>query len=294
MVTRRDFAFKKVMATAAPGGGILVQWWMSSTYPMAVSDPVFYIDVATATDNWQRLNPDDPVQQVCMYVDEDSRRCGSMESIYYRVAAYDGVQEHLSQPRRLIGELSPRDYRIAREVVRKEYLRLKKYSGTAGMLYKRRTSGTRCPECTDWDVEDSPGISQCTTCYGTGYVGGYYSGFPYWIDIGVDISTKDVNPPFGVTDKQLRTGRCVAYPSIDNYDLWAQEGTDKRYIIRRTQVASALKTWPLVYMVELNSIPFSGIEYSVPEQQDDPAYPDLPATSSKEGWRKGISYNYDL
>ena len=293
MVTRRDFAFKKVFATAFPGGGILVQWWMSNTYPAAVADPVFFIDVATATDNWQRLNTV-PVANACMYVDENQRRCGSSESVYYRVAAYDGVTEHLSPPVQLLGGLLPHDYRIAREIIRKEYLRLKKYSGTAGMLYKRRTSGTRCPECTDWDIEDSPGKSQCRTCYGTGFVGGYYSGFPFWIDIANDMSNKDVNPPFGVTDLQVRTGRVVAYPVIDTYDMWAQEGTDKRYIIRKTQDATTLKTWPLVIMLELHGIPFSAIEYTVPEHQEDPEYTGLPVTSSREGWRTGISYDYDI
>lgn len=288
MFPRRDFCFERVDAGIFPDGKFFVQWWVSPTFPFTTM-PVFYVDIATAVDNWQRLDQV-PVINNCVFVGDQLARCGSVDSTYVRVAALDGSTEYLSQPSKFLGELSRHDYTIARDILRKEYLRLKKYSGCEGLLFKRKQSGVKCPECTDWDVTSSPGKSQCKTCYGTGYVGGYYDGFPFWMDIGNDNSNRDINQPFGTTDMQVRTGRCVAYPTIEPYDMWQQAGTNKRFIIRKTQATASLKTMVLVYTVELNAIPYSGIEYSVPEHQDTVPYPGLPAESSKTGWRSGITY----
>ena len=60
------------------------------------------------------------------------------------------------------------------EAIRRFDLTLKEYIGRKILVLNSRTTGTRCTNC--WDnLKRRRTISDCSTCYGVGLVGGYYS-----------------------------------------------------------------------------------------------------------------------
>jgi hypothetical protein len=140
----RVFTFDKVSVSVTPSNHKLIQWVVNRHYQFNTVNVSFYIEYAWGVDSdWTRLNPTAPVTADCLYVDTNSHRCSLNDNLYYRVVADDTVAEHISKPAHTLGGLSARNYRLMRDVLRKEYLRLKKYIHLKGYLLKRRTHGPK-------------------------------------------------------------------------------------------------------------------------------------------------------
>lgn len=288
----KTFAFElgEVWATVTPLGHTIIEWRLNKDYRFEGTSLVFYIEYAYAVDGWTRLNPDEPVVNECIYVDTNQYRCAVSNDVYYRVVAYDGIREYNSRPISTLGVLTERDWLIVRDVVRKEYLRLKKYVGTFGYLLKRREHGIPCHVCLEYDVEEVVD-SRCPVCYGTGIIGGYYNALPYWVDQSGTTTRKDVKQPLGMVDNKVRVTRTVAYPRLDTYDMWVDGDKNKRYKFREVSSEVELKGTPIVYISKMHEIPAANIEYEVPLEQDLSIY-DPPGAPEKTplGWRRGITF----
>jgi len=295
----KTFTFKRVEVTVTPTNWKLIEWYLDPLFRFQTNDLKFYVEWARAAGEWTRINPDEPIVNECMFVDQDSYRCSTRNDIFYRVVVDDGIQEYNSKPESTLGILNQREWLLARDIIRKEYLRLLKYVGARGYLLKRRHYGPRCPTCIDHDVEE-PVTSQCTSCFGTGYLGGYYNGLLYYLDLSGTTTSEDVKTPFGTVDNKQRTARCVAYPRIDSYDIWVDATRNKRHVLRKITTAVEMRGQPLVYVIEdMRELPASRIEYQIPLQQD--VVPIGACTSStassctpnnvtsNTGWRRGIS-----
>ncbi len=290
----RTFAFKRVEVYVTPANEKIIQWWMDKCFPVGNPLPVFFVEVARAAGEWERLNPDNPIDH-CVYADQGKYRCSKSSDIFYRVVAFDGTNEYTSAPEATLGVWNEHDYLIARDVVRKEYLLLKRYNGVLGYLLKRRTSGVPCqnPTCLDNDLL-IPTTTACPNCFGTGFQNGYYDAIPYYIDLSSFSSGKDTADPIGTIDPRTRLGRCVAYPRVDEYDIWVDGDKNKRYVIRQVERLVEIRGKPLVYKLKLNELSASSNEYNIPLDQPVPVpegessgSPDLP---KQGGWRQGISY----
>jgi len=297
---QKTFTFSRVYVTVTPNDTRVIEWRLNPCFLFPGDILRFYVETAPSGGEWTRLNPGDPVENSCVYVDAgkvpgtyNKNSCGSMgNQWFYRVVANDGTTDFYSQPESMYGVLSRHDWLLAREVVRKEYLALRKFHGTLGYLLKRREYGAVCtnPACRDWDTEQ-PTISNCPLCFGTGFLRGYYDAIPFWVDFSAAETAKDVVQPFGTMDPTVRAGRCVAYPLLDTYDLWVDADKNLRFVIRKLKTAVELRGRCLVYVAEFNALPHGRTEYQVPLDQ-----PPLPSSSSADpvpaqgGWREGISY----
>ena len=281
------FTFLSVEVYIVPGNQKIIEWRLNPHFRFKALPIVFFVEWARAGGEWTRLNPDNPVDS-CLYLDENNYRCSVVNDVYYRVVAYDGVDEYNSKPAHTFGVLDAESWLIARDIIRKEYLRLKKYVGTPGYILKKRNHGPRCDACADFDTEEIIDTT-CEDCFGTGFLQGYYDAIPYYFDLTGVTSTKDVALPFSVVDDKARQARGVAYPRLDTYDLWVTADSNRRFILRRVAEVVALRGVPLVYQVEMRRVPATSPVYQVPLYQ--PLLPDQdPAIVSESGWRDGIDY----
>jgi hypothetical protein len=305
----RVFTFDRVSVTVTPSNHKLIQWYVNPHYQFNTVNVVFYVEYAWAVDgDWERINPLNPTTD-CMYVDMDSYRCSLADNLYYRVVADDTVEEHTSKPAHTLGGLTNRNYRLMKDVLRKEYLRLKKYINLKGYLLKRKRHGEICTDCTDYDTGDVVN-SSCPNCYGTKYVGGYYDAVEYYVDLTGTLSEKDVQIPLGEIDNRNRSARAVAYPQVETYDLWVDADKNKRYVIRKVQSAVEFEGVPAVYTLEFRELQPTAIEFDVPLIQNpitgSSSSHNCSASSSStstgslgssssalladNGWRTGISF----
>ena len=284
-------AFHRVTVIVTPSNDKLIEWRLHDKFRYRTSCPLIYIEVARTGGEWCRLNPNEPLQDTCMYIDPTHYRLNKKNDISYRVVLQDGAREVVSHPEPIMGCWSKEDILIARDIVRKEYLRMR-YVASDGFLLKVREYGEPCPSCLDFDTE-TPVKSQCPDCFGTGIEKGYYNAVEFPMDLSGTTSTADVQLPIGFVDNKQRLARCVAFPRLDTYDIWVDAKRNKRYVIRKVTNAAEIRGKPLIYQAQLDELDASSIVFCVPLEQ----YTSSSSTSSgccdgpvkDGGWRTGIT-----
>jgi hypothetical protein len=285
----RIFTFTSVEVYLTPENEKIVEWKVNSRFEFKTSTVVFHVEIARAAGEWTRITTV-PIQDTCVFLDTDQHRCSIDSDIYYRVIADDGTCEYPSPPAHTMGEMPRHDRVMAREILRKEYLRMRKTSaGTLGQLLRRREHGTRCTSCVDFDLDEPVG-SFCTECFGTGFKRGYYNAIPYYMDVEVHTSKKDVKEPLGLQDNQAKMARCVAFPRISTYDIWVHTSANLRFVIREVASVAEMRSIPLIYKVQIRPLPVSDIVYQVPMDQTEDVPVDCEA-DTESGWRQGIAYD---
>ena len=183
---------------------------------------------------------------------------------FYRVVYDAGDVSSTSMAEPAWGSLPKADWLVARDVARREQRRLEKTTaGTEGLLLKRMHYGGTCTRngCVDPDTGDvsSP---DCSVCFGTGFVGGYYGGAPYWVDFssGEDRDIQN-NPSIGTVDDRTRYARALAVPLPATLDIWIDADGDKRYYVHRFWTLAEIRSVPLVLRLELKLAPPSDVAY---------------------------------
>lgn len=207
-----------------------------------------------------------PVQDTYFTIDPNSHLYAKQIDLYYRVRVTSGAgRTFYSAAARADGGMPQRDWRIAREIIRKEYLfYLKSMGGIRGCLLKRRNWGDRCRTCTDYDTGQ---VSQphCLECFGTGIVGGYYPPLDYWVLLQNPrqqrISRDDQK---GMQADKNMVVRAVSYPYIESGDVWVSTDNDRRWIVNNFQEVTVMRTRPLILNLELRLAPASDILYDFP------------------------------
>lgn len=229
----------------------------------------FYVDFGrSGTDEWVVLNPDDPVINDCCFVDPCQRTWEMLSDHYYRIRmiqpSVPGCPVTKSVPVLGSGRLAKKDWLIAREIIRKEFVDAKR-SDTYGFLLKRKKFGVQCPYCTEWDTKEVTN-SDCEYCYGVGILGGYYPGVEVTIGLEDNWNRKlDFGaPPQGLNSNIVKQARVVLYPTIDTRDIWVRSDNDERYVVDSWTCVASYKGVQLIGNVTLKLAPVTDIVYSVP------------------------------
>lgn len=309
----KGFHTTEVLTT--PDDHKLIYWSMDRGFTS--TDPVsFYVDYARAGGPWIALNPTAPVVQNCIYMDTVKRTFDMQKNLYYRVrAVVDNTLLAVSVPAQAIGLLTKEDYLTAKEIIRINYLALKKRGGKQGFLLIRKEWGNPCPACADWDTQEAS-RGDCPVCFGTGIDGGYYPGIEYWVNSQPPSGRRRsvTAEGVGVADPQSRKVYGIAYPWINTYTLWVDARSNERFVIRGVDTMAEIGSKPILYGFLLNRLPETNPGMTVPiasatetfEDEQD-ACPSLVATpltnappntqddiiksdlaSDDLGWRRGL------
>jgi hypothetical protein len=210
------------------------------------------------------------VENTCYAIDPDKRVYGKSQSTYYRVKLTTPNGIYYSEPVSKSGILDSRDWRIAKEIVRKERLRFR-YSAQDGFLLKRRTTGDNCNSCLDLQTNEVTN-PYCKECWGTGKQCGYF--YPMaciWADLSPRTRRMHIDDQAmrGTVKDIVISGRMLMLPLIDEQDVWVSRKTDDRYYIHSIQNVAEIRGVPLVANVELRPAPFTNVIYQIPIPQQD-------------------------
>lgn len=184
---------------------------------------------------------------------------------YYRIKLVDGNDVvHYSQVQVTTAYWGRYDWSLAKEIIRKETLVLRRKAGVNGWLLKRRYFGERCPVCTN-AVTGQVQNSTCTTCYGTGVVGGYYPAFEYWVTMNATQRMRRLTPEQGLMSATIESVRALAYPVVDGNDVWVNGQTNARYFISQDIKAVARhRGIDLILDVVITEAPSDHVIYQFP------------------------------
>lgn len=197
--------------------------------------------------------------------DPTKRLFGKTNNLVYRIQLITTLGTYYSDTADVLGHLSYRDFRLAREILRKESLRHRLYTSIDGFFFKARRGGTVC-DCTDPLTGDITN-SYCAGCYGTGFVGGYYA--------PVASSFCDVSPEESREHRETEQGRGTVkdiaiqgrflgtLPPIQG-DVWINKSSDERYYMHSVKEEATLRSVPLIYTVELRLAPYTDPLFLLP------------------------------
>ncbi len=213
-----------------------------------------WVDIGTPANNVYYLSDDTGREQT-----------GKRLLTHYRVVLTTPRASYVSGPQGITGALTERDWLMAREILRKERLRLGLVSQT-GYLLRRMRYGIQNKANTDsltGEIIDSGEPSS----WGTAFKVGYHPPVGVQVDFnntaiverrgGADIQTNNSRPA-------EFAARIVGFPDIAKEDIWVDAVTDQRWCVGDIDVAASFRGVPLVYLVKFSLMPFSHVVYKIP------------------------------
>ncbi len=183
--------------------------------------------------------------------------------VYYQVVVTppSGPANVFSSPPRPIEPgLDVRTRNLKRKLLRDMAVGFKHLNGIPLIVLKRRHWGTRCPVCVDPVTHESV-LEHCTTCFGTGFTGGYWSP----VLIRGRRSTAPVQTQMtahGDSDTKVVAFTILDYPHVEYKDIIVDLQRNDRYQIQ--MVASTELKSVIVHQVATASLlGRNSIEYSL-------------------------------
>jgi hypothetical protein len=242
---------------------VLVSWAMNEAF--AEPGPYqFTLQRGRAVNDTAWENISQTVDQPWLY-DNHPVFAQHDQSTFYRIILVDGNGvSYESQAVSAYMDWSHYDWRLAREIIRKETMLQKKRAGTAGWLLKRRQWGDPCPDCTDPNTGMTTN-AHCETCFGTGVEGGYYPALEYAVTMDPSQRLRRLTNEQGLITAVMETVRALAWPAPEGNDVWVQKGSNKRYrIVDDITAIARHRGIDLVLNLHLEEVPQSSIVYQVP------------------------------
>jgi len=328
--------FHHIDVLTTPDNQKVIHWVLNKNFTVPIGyEAYFYVDWARSGGPWTCLNSTSPITGDCFYVDNNRYNYNMEKNLYYRIRLLEKLLPaagssssssnseesedsgdwvtYVSIPQQALGVTQKENYLVMKEIVRLEYLNLKKKGGIHGFLLKRKEWGDKCPTCTGFDMEEVIN-SSCPDCFGTGILGGYYPGIDYWISISTNNRDRNINEGgIGTMNPQTRLARGVAYPWVDSGDIWVDSQTNERYIIRKIKHEAEIEGKVIIYSLQLNLLPNTDISMDIPVEEEAEEFeieveecpsetvdvteksPDEPAdtvkskeTTEDKGWRRGL------
>lgn len=229
------------------------QLTLTWTYPTSMNTggaPIFDVYRSGAEDSdYVKLNTF-PLTTP-QFLDTTTRQDSNSSFDYYIVAVTTfGGQVFHSEPFFLVYDRKMKDRAriLAKELDRRNWLLLRKFTGVETLLFKEKTYGERCTEC--WSEKYQKIMKpQCVTCAGTSYMKGYYDPVKTYFQYEPHHKSKDLFH-FGRVDPNLSGAWTVSYPNINVGDILLRQHDFRMFRVERTDVTS-LQTVEVRQMVAL-------------------------------------------
>jgi hypothetical protein len=280
MSLQKNYPFRRISVDHMTRGETRVWWQLERDFHEA-GPYVFQLQAGSAgvseAIDWQNVG--NPVVNGFVAVDTVWRNSGSIITTHYRVTLTTPTSVYVSEPAPCSGMLSEHDWLLAREIVRKERLRLNKVA-VDGYLIKALRYGKPCSRCRD-PLTQEPSDNNCPLCNGTGFEIGFHPAVPLqcWdLSNQVISETQDLQLKGTSRENPYIQARVIGYPALNNYDIWVNATTDERWVVSEIAIAAALRGVPLIYQVKLGLVPFHNGIYSIELEQPQPTWPLVPGT----------------
>lgn len=258
--------FERVSIRYSVDGDTRVDWVLSRLFTDPQPHSFVLQGAYSSTPNAEFEDIGLPVQNIFYATDDEKRIFAQTQDFYYRVKLTTPLRTYYSEVVSAFKNLIFRDWRLARDVVRKETLRHSKYTSLKGFLLKRKRYGSRCTTCTDYLTEEVTN-SDCVVCKGTGITQGYFAAVPSYLELGLHQAREELDNVQAVGTKKdvvIPNCRMLGDPVPDSYDVFVDSGSDRRFIIHEITSAAEMRGYPVVTNVNVRQANFSDIVYTIP------------------------------
>jgi len=261
----------------------VIHWEMEPSFMKDSKTIKFNVEMSRSGGDWEIIAKD--LHSQCHFIDTVKRNYNKDRDTFYRISFKVWRKTQYSEPAQAGAVFKNRhDRLIARDMVRKEFLDLKKGAGLPGLFLRRKTWGTKCPNCLDHDTEEIT-VKWCDTCLGTGFVGGYYSPIEMYVKKQSKVNETKNQTKVGTTQQPDWTARCVAYPWIQTKDMWINTANNERFIIKDIVQAAEYSGVPLVYNISLKLIPKGNANIVYSEKMNEKLTENPKPLNTDNGWK---------
>lgn len=250
--------FRKISLYPDFKNGHKLQWGLD---PAEELSPDFSFSVQTS-----ELPTFDPLLETVnvdknfFFIDDPKTKQNLSEDLFYRVVLTNDGKETIS-PSVKFGAVPEerRKMRMAAEIVRKEILRMQKYTGGKYWVLKRMHCGLVSEEHVDpisgFSIDD-------TTTHGTGFVGGYHPPLAIYCSVEDGGRSKEQGK-LGIDEQYNLTLRTVGFPFLEFGDILVDD-TNKRFHVQAAKDTFFPGTdIPIVQMLQTQLIPYSDTVYQI-------------------------------
>ena len=183
--------------------------------------------------------------------------------IYYRIRVQERANPSNFEVFPKMGgtKLAAKPDLAALEMARINNLKLKEFTGRKVWVFPRKKSGQRCGVCFD-EVSQRKLLSNCSVCFGTGWVGGYHAPIETYALI-VTPNEQTIHANVGNVDLENTSMMMGNYPEIHEGDV-VVEAENIRWRVAST-ISKVAKARALIrQQAPIHRIPKSDVEFSLP------------------------------
>jgi len=249
--------FKRIKTTVLFPDKIYIEW--AVTNPALNSDYFYNIYMRDSSEfpDFKKVNVAPLLNQYHYIISKLT--LNKFPNIEFYIEGQTSQYKFKSRTFNLLYGLDKRQYLIAVEIARKNELTRKIHNGVECSIYKRMTTGVPC-DCKD-KVTGLVIKSNCSKCYGTGYIGGYIGPLgPVWVEIyhnGYQLQPTEV----GNIDQIVGQAR-ISRPLVEIGDILLEHTRNYRWYIKSIQYIT-YRTFPVDQIVEIRMISPKDIEYNL-------------------------------
>ena len=220
------------------------------------------------SDDWYPV--DTPKSDVWFLQDSPKQRLwGKTNWTFFSIRLQSAEGVYFSKPEQALGNWTMSDWIQVKNVIRRQRQNFRLSKANRGLLLKRKYFGEPCA-CLDRQTADIAN-PDCITCYGTGYVGGYYQPLDYvFCQLPAEVRDAKLEENRGVTETVILSNTIMLNdPPLYEYDVWVDWQSDDRYFIRAISSITELRGRPIVVSPQLRLIPFNDVMYKYPINKDE-------------------------
>lgn len=161
--------------------------------------------------------------------------------------------------------LSRRQYSIANEIVRKEVLRMRKFTGIPGMALKRKTYGNTIKNPLKYDPITGVALTSEKSNFGNHLDTGYYDPIPTMFSGEEGHDTLKLDPSgAGTLNRSDMSVRMPGFPLLHYNDILIDVDQDFRYIVKDRQEVTYPGTSTVTsQLLQVTLLPTSDPIYSI-------------------------------
>jgi len=242
---------------------ILIKWELEPS-AQNLNNIRFFVDRGESPEEMQQLQATSDgirASQLLEFSDYTANLLDLNKVYYYRVRAVEfigttPVQTFSSETVTWDGDLD-----LVGLYVVEEHLFLHRWvSGVPSMIFKRRRDGQYCPECWD-EVLKRVTKSSCTTCYGTGKLGGFYPPHEAWMNFEPDPKVVQVTE-WGQRQSSQTDIQFTNYPLLTDGDLIVELKSNRYWKVSMVRYPEKNRTI-MLQIARVDAVNPSDVEYRV-------------------------------
>lgn len=207
-------------------------------------------------------NYNDVLPATSTSVTEDVNQLSLTRGIFYRIVCTppSGCANNVEVISVVEPRLSGKQRLLKRKIYRDESLTFQKLNGVEVVVVKRMHWGPRCTKC--WDnATKSVTRANCATCFGTGFIPGYFTPILTLGRRGTLPAAKQLAPQ-GIAEYRPTQVTILDAPKVEPDDILVFLADNKRFLVKAV-IQTELKTVSVHQKLEVSELARSDMAYRI-------------------------------